>query len=295
MDMRVVTWNIWQYGAPWGDAEPRGVVPHYPADAPRLEPGALWERRRAALVRILAAERPDLILLQESGSNEDAAPGLPNQSRQIADLLGYGVVYARASVARLRPAEHGQAALTRPGWTVRDQATLELAHGGSVPQEATRNALRVDLSGPDGELRVINVHFSLDEAAREESVERLLAWAPAEPGPPTLLAGDLNATPELPSMARLRAAGWRDCWGERNTEPGHSFPLPAPFLRLDYVYLAPGAPFRVLDMRLLGLEPDESGFFPSDHAGLVVDLAPEEGRPPPSRERSQNRTGGGSE
>lgn len=272
--MRLVTWNLWQYGAPWDYTEPRGVVADYPAGAPRLSPGELWARRRAALLAALERERPDLILLQECGSDEEVAPGAPNQSRQIAEALGYAEVYALASVSRRRPAEHGQAVLAGPGWTINGHATLDLPHASTPAKDASRIALRADLSGPDGAWRVINTHLSLNEAARGESVERLLAWAPAEPGPPTLLAGDLNATPDLPSMARLRGAGWRDCWAEFGAaRPGVSFPLPAPFLRLDYVYLAPGAPWRVAEMRLLGLQPDESGFYPSDHAGLVVDLA----------------------
>jgi len=170
--VRVVTWNLWQYSAPWSYAEPRGVVAAYPAGAPRLSPGALWARRRTALLAALERERPDVILLQECGRDEEIAPGAPNQSRQIADALGYAEVYTRASVSRRRPAEHGQAALAGPGWTIRGHGTLDLPHAGMPAKDASRIVLRADLSGPDGAWRVINAHFSLNEAARGESVER---------------------------------------------------------------------------------------------------------------------------
>src|SRR5436853_330091 len=57
-------------------------------------------------------------------------------------------------------------------------------------------------------------------------------------------------------------------------DPGLTFATPAPFIRLDYLFQAPGPRLVPVAARRLGLTPDAAGFYPSDHVGLVVEFAP---------------------
>ncbi len=268
----LLTWNLWQYSVPWTYSPPRAVVADYPADAPRPGPGACWAIRRAGVLRALADLRPDLVLLQEAATDADAAPGAPNQAHQIEAAAGYQAVYARASRSSRRVAEHGQAVLYAPGWTVTGQTARALPHAGRAARDVPRLALAVDLLGPAAPLRVVNIHLSLDAEARARSVALLLddpALA-GDPAVPCVLAGDCNDLPDGATIGRLRAAGWVDAWAAAAPgDPGPTFPTPDPFLRLDYVFLSPGAGLRVVAATRVGLTPDAAGFYPSDHAGAV--------------------------
>ena len=270
--MKILTWNIWQYAVPWDKPELPGVVAGYPAHAPRPSPWVYWIQRRTIILATLAAQRPDVVLLQECATDAERAPDAPNQAAQLADALGYTFVYHCASASRQRPAEFGQGVLVAPGWTIQAATAYDLP-SGSLPKDVSRIALRVDLAGPWGPLRVLNGHFSLDATARLRSVEQLLTQTAAGPAP-LLLAGDLNAVPDSGAITRLTEAGWQDCWAAAQpTEPEFTFCTPAPFIRLDYVFQAPGGPLRPVAARRVGLTPDGAGFFPSDHAGVLVEFA----------------------
>lgn len=273
--MKLLTWNLWGYSVPWGSKDPRGIVPSYPATAPRLSARPLWERRRALVLATVAQEQPDLILLQECATDEDAAPGAPNQAAQLAEALGYTLVYHPASLSRRRVAQHGQAVLAAPGWTVLGSVSLDLPSAAFPTKDSTRMVLCVELLGPTGRWRVFNLHLSLDRSARLRSVELLLGWIAGLGVKPaaTVLAGDFNEVPEGLPLARLREAGWQDAW-ERLAPagPGDTFPTPDPFIRLDYVLVPRAAPPTPQAARLVGLAPDAEGFYASDHAGLLVEL-----------------------
>jgi endonuclease/exonuclease/phosphatase family metal-dependent hydrolase len=176
-------------------------------------------------------------------------------------------------VSRRRAAQHGQAVLAAPGWTVLGSVSLDLPSAPFPAKDSTRIALCVELLGPVGRVRVFNLHLSLDLTARLRSIEQLLGWVGGMAATPALmiLAGDFNEVPEGLPLARLRAAGWQDAWELfAPGAPGDTFPTPEPFLRLDYVFTPPGAP-PPRAVRLVGLDTDADGFFASDHAGLLVE------------------------
>jgi len=270
--MKILTWNIWQYAVPWDKPELPGVGAGYPAHAPRPGAWAYWVQRRAIILATLAAERPDVVLLQECATDAERAPDAPNQAAQLADALGYTFVYRRATASHRRHAEFGQGVLAAPGWTIQAATAYDLP-SAAPPQDSPRIALGVDLAGPWGALRVLNAHFSLDAAARLRSVEQLLAQTADVPAP-LLLAGDLNDVPDSAAITRLARAGWQDCWATiRPAEPEFTFCTPAPFIRLDYIFQAPAGPLQPMAARRVGVTPDGAGFFPSDHAGVLVEFA----------------------
>jgi endonuclease/exonuclease/phosphatase family metal-dependent hydrolase len=123
-------------------------------------------------------------------------------------------------------------------------------------------------------VRVLNVHLSLDAAARQRSIAQLLAWTATLPTSPlTLLAGDFNDVPGSAAITRLAQAGWRDCWATLYPQdPGYTFCTPEPFICLDYVFQPAGDPLQPTAAQRVGLDPDAAGFYPSDHLGLLVEF-----------------------
>jgi endonuclease/exonuclease/phosphatase family metal-dependent hydrolase len=194
--------------------------------------------RLEAIGAVLAALRPDVVLLQEatSAGNVD----------RIARFAGLPHVYARpdwgvAGLSREPALDHRW---HRPG---RARGFLELVPAG------------------DAGIRLIGLHLpaglsSRGERARLRDVETLLDWAGGEADGDTVLVGDFNsvAPGDAPSVramplwlrlllrvdggirtdvhARLAGAGWVDAF--RHLHPGDAgFTLPAiaPQIRLDYV------------------------------------------------------------
>jgi endonuclease/exonuclease/phosphatase family metal-dependent hydrolase len=100
-------------------------------------------------------------------------------------------------------------------------------------------------------------------------------------GPGTVVAGDLNATPDEPAVRHL-AAHFQDAWAVAGDGPGTTWsqdnPLAAAEIsrlgcrpgRIDYVFAGSGV--RVVSVGLVGDRPVD-GVWLSDHAGVVADLA----------------------
>jgi endonuclease/exonuclease/phosphatase family metal-dependent hydrolase len=88
---------------------------------------------------------------------------------------------------------------------------------------------------------------------------------------PLIVAGDLNARPEEAGVRHL-TTHLKDAWRVAGDGPGLTWPLGEPGRpgRLDYVFAGPG--LTVTSVRLTGNHAVD-GVWPSDHAGVVADLA----------------------
>ena len=104
---------------------------------------------------------------------------------------------------------------------------------------------------------------------------------------PGVLMGDLNAVESSAAIkGLLKEAGLVDVFRAKNPDaPGHTVwqPVLVPerraFRRVDYVLMAPGRifPGAVVDSRVVidapGRLPDGGAIWPSDHYGVLADLA----------------------
>ncbi|HEV7962117.1 MAG TPA: endonuclease/exonuclease/phosphatase family protein [Actinoplanes sp.] len=116
---------------------------------------------------------------------------------------------------------------------------------------------------------------------------------------PTIIAGDLNATPQAASIRYLsglqslnqRSAHYHDAWAVAGDGPGHTWTVDNPAAaaeidrligqpghrrRIDYVFVGsahahPRARARIVAARLVGDHPVDGAWL-SDHAGVLVDL-----------------------
>jgi endonuclease/exonuclease/phosphatase family metal-dependent hydrolase len=113
----------------------------------------------------------------------------------------------------------------------------------------------VDVDGSAVDVFVTHLDFRPDPEVRATQVEEMLALLEASDRP-TILLGDMNATPERTELAPLFST-LRDAWTAGEGE-GFTFPAESPDRRIDYVFVR--GPLAVLETRVL--ESDASDHRP---------------------------------
>ncbi len=258
--LRVMSWNLW-----W-----------------RFGP---WEERAPAIAATLAAERPDIICLQEVWDD-----GQRNFAAELAEGLGHA--HAFAPGARPNGIWMGNAVLSR--WPIEAQEVIALP---ALPgADELRVALRTEITAPFGRLNVICTHLNykpFHSAIRQQQVAELLRIVKAAPRAklPPILCGDFNADPmsdEIRMITGLAAApveeialidSWAFChpldpgftWSRENPFAAEN---PEPQRRIDYIFagIPSGRAGRIRDSRIAGNAP-VNGIWPSDHFALITEFA----------------------
>jgi endonuclease/exonuclease/phosphatase (EEP) superfamily protein YafD len=131
-------------------------------------------------------------------------------------------------------------------------------------------SIDVTVSGPDGAIRVVAVHFPtpLDDFASWSHDLREAAEIGRSASGPTLLIGDFNASYWHPDFRSVLDAGFVDA--HTATDAGFStswptsWPIP-PFVRLDHALTAGG---------LVATDVEDFDVAGSDHLGMIVTVAP---------------------
>ncbi len=125
-------------------------------------------------------------------------------------------------------------------------------------------------------LRVQCMHLCADwggvrrESTRLAEVDAFLLSAPGD-----LVAADCNTRPGEAPWRLLVDAGWKDAWREAGVGEGLSSDTRRRHQRIDYVWLAPGTPWRVHSIRVLeDLRVTAQGgeLLLSDHFPLAAEL-----------------------
>jgi endonuclease/exonuclease/phosphatase family metal-dependent hydrolase len=211
------------------------------------------------LVRELAAQDPDLLVMQDAVTVVDALSEHPEFAAQER----------RAGIARLREWLRGRSTYAAGQYVVSSRLPLRDCEAPALdaPGEPVRYAhcVVVATAGP---LDVFTVHFVSPReglnAARRERLHGLAAWRTnfaerlaqsrrlAEvvraSAHPVILAGDLNAEDDSPVVRQLLAAGLRDAFASAGRgygyTHGHSLHVAGrasgvSFLRIDHVLVGP--------------------------------------------------------
>ena len=267
--IRVATWNLW-----WRFGDP--------------------DARRPAITSELARLSPDLIGLQEVW--HDAQSSLADE---LGAELGYQVFFAPA----VGPEEWdagldgphwgvGNAILAR--WAIEDRQVLRLPSGLAPAEDRLAMSGLVDTG--HGTLRFSTTHLNSSwghSDVRAEQLAAVMGWREGLGSSqlPLVLTGDFNAGPGSDEVRRLNgesapypgAPEVFDAWRYvRGTEPGYTWDRsnphvagPEPSYRIDYVFTGrhrDDGRGRPVAARLFGADPID-GVVPSDHYGVVVDLA----------------------
>lgn len=222
-----------------------------------------WAAREPLLVEAVRSADADVIALQEV--LEDAAVGLPNQARTLADALGGYTMHFVSTDPEGAPRRYGNAILTRLPVLAHDSTKLE-------PLDDYRTAVRVRVAVAGQPVDVVNTHLAWQadaQAVRARQIADLLNWLPSD-GTPLVVMGDFNAVQE--------DAGLNVLTGERfiSALPRGAVPTtlnPAkgyPERVIDHIF-AERARFAAGPATLIGATPT-AGEYPSDHFGVAATL-----------------------
>lgn len=182
------------------------------------------------LAKVISDQKPDIVALQEVDVHVKRS-GQVHQAQKLAELTGMKV--------RFGPTQHyegglfGNAVLTN--LPIEDVHIQPLPYSESTPEKTTypRAAIAVKLLLPNGKrLKVISTHFQHNmEEDRVQEATAINRFFPTD-DLPTILAGDMNATPEAEPVKILRKQ-WQLAIDEANSP---SAPSIKPSSRIDYIF-----------------------------------------------------------
>lgn len=228
-----------------------------------------WETRRALIAAAIAAADADVVAMQAVARNPARAKGEDQASQLRAMLPGYRYHLFEPASAQA-DGETGNAFLARIPLSDKQVHRLSCIEGHEDTQARLLLAAYVD--SREGHLCLVNGHFSWVPTQNARNVDETLAHLDAV-RTPTLLMGDLNATPDSEALRPLPRRGWVDAWARlRPRDPGFTFEPPRPESRIDYVWAQDETRHRIGDIALVGA-PAPGAVRLSDHLGLVVTIS----------------------
>jgi endonuclease/exonuclease/phosphatase family metal-dependent hydrolase len=268
--VRVVTWNLW-----WRFGE--------------------WQERLDVIAEVLAEIDADICGLQEVWADE-----VGNEALVLAERLGMHVSWVPTPAPERWQRRLGDPTVTMGNavlsrWPVVDQRHIHLPTGTETDEG--RTAMLADVASPYGQISMYNTQLNSAPSHSAVRVEQVVALAQfigrhVVDAFPNVLTGDFNALPDSDEVRLIEghltapAVGdlllidtWRYAepgnhgftWNRRNPYVAATF---EPSARIDYVFVGPPGPTgegHVVSVGLVGDQP-RHGIWPSDHAGVVVDL-----------------------
>ena len=224
--------------------------------------------RTAATIR---ASSPDVVGLEEVDVHWADRSGFVDQASRLGELLGMSVrfapIYALPGATVDAPRrEFGVALLSRypiVAWENDTLTRLSTQADNPVPTRMPGLlAATIDVRGTHVRVFVTHLDYRKDPSVRRTQVAEMLARIGAVDSP-TLLLGDMNASPDAPELQPLFVRmhdGWLTAGG-----PGFTYPADRPSERIDYILVSPNAK---VDTAFV---PDVPAA--SDHRPVVMDLS----------------------
>lgn len=210
---------------------------------------------------VIKSVNPDIVALQEVDFKTNRARGM-DLVTELGKLTGMAALFGRAMP--YDGGEYGEGILSRYSFVTTKNHPLPYS-----PGHEPRAALEVQVQLPSGETFIfIGTHLDhtrdqTDRIAQAQRINELFTHNTI----PTILAGDLNGTPDSDPIKMLTEK-WIDACAD-NPEP--TFPSSEPRRRIDYVMYLPSERWRIVETRVI----DEK--IASDHCPLLVvlELLPE--------------------
>ncbi|QDV68810.1 hypothetical protein Poly24_25230 [Rosistilla carotiformis] len=215
------------------------------------------------LARVIVAAKPDLVALQEVDVVVERS-GKVHQAQRLAELIGMAVRYG--------PTQHyqgglfGNAVLTR--LPIEDVQIQPLPYTEATDELTTypRGAIAVIVQSAAGmPLRFVSTHFQHNVAGDRIAEAHAINALFAGDNVPTLLAGDMNATPDSEPIQILDRQ-WKNAI---DAAAAPSAPSRKPTSRIDYIFYR-GESLKMIDSEVI----DDS--MASDHRPVlaVFELTP---------------------
>lgn len=205
------------------------------------------------VARVICAESPDVVALQELDTNQERTGGV-DQPAELARLLGMHACFSPA-VHRPGGGRYGQALLSRA--KPRAQTIVPLP---GPPDREPRTLIELEIELATTRVRFQAVHLGL--GLRERLGQTTAILARHQNSVPCVLMGDLNASPWMPTIRRL-GKRFRDA----TPHAGATWPSVFPWRRLDYILL--GGRVRCASGHVIS---GGEASFASDHLGVSAEL-----------------------
>jgi endonuclease/exonuclease/phosphatase family metal-dependent hydrolase len=202
------------------------------------------------LVRLVGHFRPDVLLLNETGSRW--------RLRRFENALGMDLAADPWSPLRRRVKD---GVLVRPPWRIVGHRQHRFEGAWLYP----RGALLTELERGDARLCAISMHLGLHPRERLAHARALVALADGVDAP-IVVGGDLNEKPDGRAVGFL-SERFRDAWLLGGDSEGETFPADEPTARIDYLFVSEG----IVVERVL-VPPDPDAREASDHRPLVAEL-----------------------
>lgn len=224
--------------------------------------------RTAATIRAFS---PDIVGLEEVDVHWDERSGFADQASRLGQTLGMSVRFAHiydlpGATVDAPKREFGVALLSRypiVAWENDTLSRLSTQTDNPVPTRMPGLlAATIDVRGTRLRVFVTHLDYRKDPSVRRMQVAEMLARIGAVDGP-TLLLGDMNASPDAEELQPLFAR-MRDSW-LTTAGPGFTYPADTPTERIDYVLVSPDAKIDTAFVPLVSAA--------SDHRPVVVHLS----------------------
>ena len=197
------------------------------------------------LAAVIIKTQPDLVALQEVDVGVKRS-GRIHEAQRLSELTNMEV--------RFGPTQHyegglfGNAVLSR--LPILDVSIHPLPYTEATPERVTypRGAILVTVQGSNGKpLRFISTHFqhnvAEDRLAEAKAINELFANGEV----PTILAGDMNATPDSAPIQELLKK-----WSNASDDPlAPTAPSQNPRSRIDYIFSLSSSQLQVLDAKVI--------------------------------------------
>ncbi|HJQ55100.1 MAG TPA: endonuclease/exonuclease/phosphatase family protein [Gemmatimonadaceae bacterium] len=193
---------------------------------------------------VIRAAAPDIVGLQEIDVHWAERSKFVDQATTLAQQLGMQVRFAPiyrlpATDTAGAPREFGVALLSRlpiTSWRNDTITRLSTQQANSLPAPAPGFLEAVvDAHGVPLRVFVTHLDYRTDPAVRVQQVREMLDYV-GNGSAPTLLLGDLNATPDAPELQPLFQR-FHDTMADRGE--ALTYPAEAPAKRIDYVLASP--------------------------------------------------------
>jgi endonuclease/exonuclease/phosphatase family metal-dependent hydrolase len=217
-------------------------------------------------VRVIRDAKVDVAGLQEVDRHYGARSGFVDQAGWLARELGMHVAFG-ANIDHDPPApgqprrQYGNAILSVE--PILGSTNTPLPRTGGNEQRGLLSA-DIDIRGIPWQVCV--THLQHDDPAERLTQARAVIDIIGTPDRPTVLLGDLNATPDTPEI-RVLAGAYTDAWAQAGGPLGSTFPNPVPYRRIDYVMLVTG-----VRTRAVAVARSLRARLASDHLPVVADL-----------------------
>ena len=214
------------------------------------------------LARVIRAEAPDVVCLQEVDRGMDRTDGL-DMPAFFAAALDMEVVYQ--TNLRIGEGEYGNATLSR--YPITDYADWSLPGPEGVEP---RGCLKITIDVNGVPVHVLNTHMGLDEEERKAQAGSILDRMPAGH---VILTGDVNEETGAPAINAFLEV-FQDTFHYHSGDVEYTFRADDPQRRIDYILAT--SQLNVLSSRVIATEEARIA---SDHlpyvAAVTVPDAPE--------------------